>query len=63
MILEKSQPDENGLIVTGSAKNSDFCATISFIKKKLKLALFNIQALGDKMKWVPENFLNKLNDI
>ncbi len=62
-ILEKSQPGENDIIVRGSAKNSDFCATIPFTKKKLKLALFKIQELGEKMNWVPENFLNNLNDM
>ena len=61
-ILEKSQPEDNGIIVRGSAKNSDFCATIPFVKNKLKLALLKTQASGDKMEWVTENFLNKLND-
>ena len=61
-ILEKSQPEENGIIVRGSAKNSDFCATIPFVKKKLKQALSDIQALEDKMTWVPKNFVNELND-
>ena len=61
-ILEKSQPEENGIIVRGSAKNSDFCATIPFVKKKLKQALSDIQALEDKMTWVPTNFVNEVND-
>ena len=61
-ILEKSEPEDNGIIVRGSAKNSDFCATIQFVKNKLKLALLKTQASGDKMEWVVENFLNELND-
>ncbi len=61
-ILEKSMPEENGLIVRGSVKNSDFCATLPFTKKKLKSALLKTQALGDKMIWNPKNLLNELND-
>ena len=56
-MLEKSQPLENGkykgTIIQGSAENSDFCASISFIKNKLKTRLLNDQSSGDPVEWAP----------
>ena len=45
------------IVVQGSSKNSDFCATVPFIKNKLKLEMLRLQALGDKSTWVTENVL------
>ena len=56
-IFERSLPSENGIIVRGSSRNSDFCATIPFIKNKLKVTLLNQQESGDTMEWVPTNSL------
>ena len=58
-ILEKSPPNNNGVIIRGFSQNSDFCATIPFIKNKLKSYLLNLQSLGDIMEWLPENSLQK----
>ncbi len=56
-MLEKSQPLENGkykgTIIQGLANNSDFCASISFIKNKLKTRLLNDQTSGDPVEWAP----------
>ena len=56
-ILEKSLPNVKNIVVQGSSKNSDFCATVPFIKNKLKLEMLRLQALGDKSTWVTENVL------
>ena len=55
--IRKSLPGEKGIVVNGSSKNSDLCATIPFVKNKLKKYLLDQQALGDVMEWVPENAL------
>ena len=54
-IFEKNEPSENGMIINGSTINSDFCATVPFIKNKLKTLLLSKQALGDEINWVKEN--------
>ena len=54
-ILQHAPLNDNGVIVRGSVANSDFCATIPFIKKKLKSILLECQALGDVMEWEREN--------
>ena len=56
-IFERSLPSENGIIIRGSSRSSDFCATIQFIKNKLKVTLLNQQESGDIMEWVPTNSL------
>ena len=50
-VFEESVPGENGIIVTGTVANSDFCATIPFIKNKLKVVLLSHQGSGDPMEW------------
>ena len=55
-VFEKGMPDENGLVVRGSVRNSDFCATIPFIKHKLKSVLLCRQNSGDPIEWDPSNF-------
>ena len=35
-ILEKNEPQPNVIIISGSSNNSDFRASISFVKSKLK---------------------------
>ena len=45
------------VIIIGSIPNSDFCATIPFVKNKLKAYLLNKQASGEVDIWVPENVL------
>ena len=54
-IFEKIPLNENNVVVGGSVTNSDFCASIPFIKKKLKTTLLESQALGDSLIWVREN--------
>ena len=43
------------MVVGGSVANSDFCASIPFIKKKLKTLLLQSQASGDSINWGKEN--------
>ena len=45
------------VIIIGSTPNSDLCATIPFVKNKLKAYLLNKQASGEVDIWVPENVL------
>ena len=56
-MLEKSLPLDKGkykgTVVQGSSKNSDLCATVSFIKNKLKCHLLNQQSSGDLIEWPP----------
>ena len=59
IFFERSSPGQNGVLVRGSSVNSDFCATVSFIKNKLKDILLNQQASGDVVKWVSENSIKK----
>ena len=54
-VLEKSSLSEQGVVIGGSVANSDFCASIPFIKKKLKNILLKSQVLGDSKEWVKEN--------
>ena len=51
-ILEKSLPNDKGIVVRGSSPNSDLCATIPFVKNKLKTLLFELQSSGDSLEWV-----------
>ena len=55
-IFEKSALGKDGIIIRGSVINSDFCATIPFIKNKLRIILLKQQALGDVTNWTIENF-------
>ena len=56
ILLEKSLPiDEGkfkGTIIKGSGINSDLCATVSFIKNKLKHHLLDYQSSGDIVEWL-----------
>ena len=58
-ILEKSQPGENGIIINGSARNSDLSTPIQFVKNKLRCLLLSHQKSGDPLNWVPEIFCGK----
>ena len=51
LILEKSLPNKKGVIVKGSIPNSDLCATIPFVKNKLKSLLLDRQLSGDSLEW------------
>ena len=55
-VLNTSVPQDNGLIVNGSSKNSDLCAPIQFVKAKVKNILFEQQKIGDTPDWIPNNF-------
>ena len=54
-MLEKSLPLDKGkfkgTVVQGSSENSDLCATVSFIKNKLKSHLLDQQSSGDLVEW------------
>ena len=54
-IFERSLPSESGVLIKGSVENSDFCASIPFVKNKLKVTLFKCQELGVEKEWGPEN--------
>ena len=57
-MLEKSLPLDKGkfkgTVIKGSAKNSDLCATMSFIKNKLKCHLLDKQSSEDIVEWPPQ---------
>ena len=55
-LLEKSIPESNGILVLGSAENSDLCTPIPFIINKLKRILLEYQKTGDPILWEPSNF-------
>ena len=56
-ILEKCLPNEKGVMVPGSALNSDLSAHISFVKEKVKAELLKTQILtiNDCQEWQPYN--------
>ena len=54
-VFEKCNPGKNGILVSGSVTNSDFCASVPFVKTKLREILLKQQALGDETIWTPEN--------
>ena len=57
-ILEKCTPEENGIVIKGSTKNSDLSAPIPFVKNKTKQLLLACQKSGNLDKWEPGNFFN-----
>ena len=50
-VLNKCEAEENGIIVPGSAINSDLGAPISFVKNKVKSVLLAMQKSGDSIQW------------
>ena len=56
--MEKSKPESDGTLIPGSAENSDFCAPVPFVKKKLKVKsiLLTHQKAGHPYLWEPSNF-------
>ena len=50
-ILEKCDALDNGLIIPGSAENSDLAASTSFVKGRLRNLLLSQQKLGDPLLW------------
>ena len=50
-VLEKCKPSENGVIIPGSASNSDLAASTSFVKRKLRNTLLSHQKFGDVEFW------------
>ena len=50
-ILTKNKSENSGIIIPGSAVNSDLSAPMSFVKDKLKSALFALQKAGDVIQW------------
>ena len=54
--MEKSKPESDGTLISGSAKNSDFCAPVPFAKNKLKSILLTHQKAGHPYLWEPSNF-------
>ena len=55
-VLEKSNAENNGVLILGSALNSDFCAPIPFVKNKLRSILLEYQKTGNPNLWEPSNF-------
>ena len=56
-VLDKSEINDNGIIITGSSENSDFCASVPFVKNTLKIYFLTIQKYGNDNLWEPSNFL------
>ena len=56
-VLDKSEVNDNGIIITGSSEKSDFCASVPFVKNTLKTYLLTIQKYGNDNLLEPSNFL------
>lgn len=56
MVFEKDYPNKKGIVVQDSSKNSDFTATVPFIKNKLRNQIMIYQKLGEKLEWANDNF-------
>ena len=50
-ILNKCEAEKSGIIIPGSAVNSDLSAQISFVKGKLKSIMLSLQKTGDIIQW------------
>ena len=50
-ILERCEPEKNGIVIPGSKLNSDLSAALSVIKSKVKSFLLKEQSSGDKINW------------
>ena len=50
-IFCKCKPEENGIVIPGSAVNSDLAASISIVKSKLKSLLLGTQKSGEDLEW------------
>ena len=58
-ISQKCQPESNGIIILGSAVNSDLCSPVPFAKRRLKSLLFELQGSGSHYNWQSfNNFTN-----
>ena len=44
--LERNEPANYGIIIPGSARNSEVSASIAFVKDKIKIYIRNYQKLG-----------------
>ena len=49
--LERTEPEISGLIIPGSARNSDLSDSIAFVKGKIKIYIQNSQKLGHIYLW------------
>ena len=58
-VLEKSNPENNGVLILGSALNSDFCAPVPLVKNKLRSILLDYQKTGDSNLWEPSDFCKR----
>ena len=56
-VLQKSNADKNGVLILGSALNSDFCAPIPFVNNKLRSILLEYQKLGTQIYGNPQIFV------
>ena len=44
------------IVIPGSNKNSDFTASIPYVKNRMKHHLFGIQVIGHPDDWLPQNY-------
>ena len=64
-IMNKCNPNSEGIMIPGSAQGSDLSTHICGIKRKLKDVLLEVQKIDSAQKlgwkesnsWYPENFL------
>ena len=49
--LERNEPAISGIIIPGSARNSDLSAFIAFVKDKIKMYIQISQKLGHIYVW------------
>ena len=51
-IFNTCAPLPSGLVIPGSEKSSDLSASLSIMKRKLRLFLIGVQKSGDKTEWL-----------
>lgn len=51
LVFEKCEANDTGIIIPGSAKNSDLSASKGHVKTKLKEILLQKQRSGDPKSW------------
>ena len=56
-LFNKSELSDSGIIIKDYSENSDFCASVPYVKNTLKAFLLTIEKHGNDDLWEPSNFL------
>ena len=55
VFMAEKLDQDRGIIIPGSVANSDFTATVSYVKNMIRCYILNKQKLGDPIEWSPIN--------